>query len=239
MSAVVSVMITKITIVIDTIAPTWKVGLPKWNSCGSAITLASPTWEKSALPTSAANSVPTTMPMRMDSLEIAPWNTRLITRMMSSVSAAKPMLDVEPRSLAPAPPMAQVNATGSRDSPITVMIDPVTTAGKSRTSWAKNELATRPISPATMIAPNTGRTPPSLAMATIVETLANEMPCTMGSRLPNGPMPRVCNSVARPLMNRPAVTSSAMSPGESLAAPPTISGGAMTPPYIVRMCWVP
>jgi len=30
-----------------------------------------------------------------------------------------------------------------------------------------------------------------------------------------------------------------MSEPERPAAPPTMSGGAITPPYIVRMCWVP
>lgn len=119
------------------------------------------------------------------------------------------------------------------------MIVPVTTAGNSRTNSAKNDDSTSPMSPATMIAPNNGRRPPSLAIATIVETLANEMPCTMGSRLPTGPIPRVCSIVARPLTNSPAVTSNAMSPADKPAAPPTISGGAMTPPYMVRMCWVP
>lgn len=36
MSAVVSVMITSITMVIDTMAPTWNVGEPKCSTGGSA-----------------------------------------------------------------------------------------------------------------------------------------------------------------------------------------------------------
>lgn len=90
-----------------------------------------------------------------------------------------------------------------------------------------------------MIAPKTGRSPSSLAMVTIVDTLANEMPCTIGSRLPKGPTPSVCRRVARPETKSPAVTSSARSVPDRPAAPPTMSGGAITPPYIVRMCCVP
>ena len=150
------------------------------------------------------------------------------------------MFPIEPKSGASELlPIAHRNATGIRESPMTVMIVPVTTAGNSRTSWAKNDDRARPMSPATMIAPKTGRRPSSLAIATIVDTLANEMPWTMGSRLPTGPIPSVCSRVARPLTNSPAVTSNAMSPGDKPAAPPTIRGGAMTPPYIVRMCCVP
>jgi hypothetical protein len=111
--------------------------------------------------------VPTTIPSRIDSREIAPWKSRLIARITSRVRPARP------------------------------------------------------------------------TMATMVDTLAKEMPWTIGSRAPNGPRPMVCNTVARPLTNRPAVTSSARSVPESPAAPPTIRGGAITPPYMVRMCWVP
>ena len=160
--------------------------------------------------------------------------------MISSVSPAKPMLAIDPKSDAVwSLPIAQRNETGIRDSPMTVIRLPVTTAGNSRTSCAKNDERTSPIRPATMIAPKTGRSPSSLAIATIVETLAKEMPCTIGSRLPNGPSPSVCSRVAKPDTNSPAVTRSAMSAADSPAAPPTIRGGAITPPYIVRMCWVP
>lgn len=168
-----------------------------------------------------------------------PVDRRLTTRMTASVSPAMPMLDMEPRSRTPAPPIAQVKATGSRDRPITVMIEPVTTGGKNRTRWAKNVDTTSPIRPAAMTAPNTGRRPPSSAMATIVETLANEMPCTIGQPGAERPQAQGLQNVANPLTKMPAVTRSAMSVGDSPAAPPRISGGAMTPPYIVRMCCAP
>lgn len=57
-----------------------------------------------------------------------------MTRMISRVSPARPMFAMEPRLLLPAPPIAQVKATGISESPMTVMIVPVTTAGNSRTS---------------------------------------------------------------------------------------------------------
>ena len=43
--------------------------------------------------------------------------------------------------------MAQLTATGISDRPMTVMIEPVTTGGKSRTSWAKNGAITQPDQP--------------------------------------------------------------------------------------------
>ncbi len=91
-----------------------------------------------------------------------------------------------------------------------------------------------------MIEPKTaGSPPPPVAIAVMVETLANEIPCTRGSCEPKNGMPTLCRIVARPLTNSAAETSSAISVPVRPAAPPTISGGAMTPPYIVRMCWMP
>ena len=88
MSAVVSVMITRITIVIEMIAPTWKVGVPKCRIGGNARMSASPTLEKSALPANAAITVPATSPIRIDRRDSVPWKSRLITRMMTSVRPA-------------------------------------------------------------------------------------------------------------------------------------------------------
>ena len=62
--------------------------MPKWKIGGSATMSASPTLEKSALPARAAITVPATSPIRIDSRETAPWKSRLITRMMSSVRPA-------------------------------------------------------------------------------------------------------------------------------------------------------
>ncbi len=91
-----------------------------------------------------------------------------------------------------------------------------------------------------MMAPNTERSPPGpAATATIVDTEAKEMPCTRGSLAPKKGTPRVCSKVAAPLTNKAADTSRPISKPVSPAAPPTIRGGAITPPYMVRMCCNP
>ena len=149
------------------------------------------------------------------------------------------MLPIEPKSGALALlPIAQRNATGISESPMTVMIVPVTTGGKSRTSWAKNGRQQQADQPGdddrAEDRPQAARTGDRDHRRHTRERDALDD----GSWAPTGPMPRVCSSVASPLTNSPAVTSRAMSPGDRPAAPPTISGGAMTPPYIVRMCCV-
>ena len=68
----VSVMVTRITIVIEMIAPTSKVGAPKCRIGGNAKMSASPTLEKSALPAKAAITVPATRPIRIDRRERVP-----------------------------------------------------------------------------------------------------------------------------------------------------------------------
>ena len=138
------------------------------------------------------------------------------------------------------PPIAQLAATGIRVSPIVVMTTPVTTGGKNRMIWAKNGVMRNPTADATMTAPRTaGMPPPPPTMATIVDTPANETPCTRGSWEPKSLMPTVCRIVASPPMNREAATRVPISAAVSPAAPPTISGGAMIPPYIVSTCWKP
>ncbi len=123
---------------------------------------------------------------------------------------------------------------------MTVMMVPVTTGGKNRTTWEKNGLIASPTTPATMIAPKTaGRPPLPVATAVIVETDAKEMPWTRGSCEPKNGTPTLCRMVASPLTKSAAVTSRPCWAGDSPAAPPTMRGGAMTPPYIVRMCWMP
>ena len=76
-------------------------------------------------------------------------------------------------------------------------------------------------------------------MVSIVETEAKEMPWTSGSWAPNNGTPRVCSTVASPLTKRALETSSPFSAPLRPAAPPTMSGTAMTPPNIARMCWTP
>src|SRR5699024_9646861 len=231
MSDVVSVMITKITTVIEMIGPISNAGAPNGIAGGRLAIPPSPTPEKSVAPHGMPTMVPITMPTRIDNREIAPWNTLLITKMINNVSPARPMLLNEPNdSAVSSPPMAQSNAVGISDNPITVMIVPVTTGGKKRMSFAKKDDTIKPITPATSTDPSTGWMPPSLPTEASLDTLANEIPCTNGRRAPNGPSPNASRIVASPLMNSPAVISSPISEPDSPAASPIINGGAITPP---------
>ncbi len=240
-SAVVSVMITRMTIVIEMIAPISNTGAPNANGVGSANADPSPTPEKSARPSGTAATVPRMMPNRMDSREIVPCRNRLRASTTTSVPSASAMLGTEPQSAASSsPPIIQPAAVGSSETPMIVMMVPVTTGGKNRTTCAKNGLIARPMTAATMMAPKTGGSPPSpLATATMVDTVANEMPWTSGSCDPKKRMPSVWSAVARPLTSSAAETRTPISAPVSPAACPTMIGGAMTPPYIVMMCCRP
>src|SRR5699024_686335 len=85
MSAVVSVMMTRTTTSIETIAPTWNVGVPNANGVGKATMPPSATPEKSTLPMMAAMTVPMTMASRIDSREIVATPTFERARTMTSV----------------------------------------------------------------------------------------------------------------------------------------------------------
>ena len=65
MSAVVSVMITSITMTIETIAAISNCGGPKWNGVDTANHWACPIRLKSTLPNGHATSVPSTRPARI------------------------------------------------------------------------------------------------------------------------------------------------------------------------------
>ena len=241
MSAVVSVSVTKITISIETMAATWKVGIPKAKGVGTATTGPSRTAEKSATPRTAATRVPATMASRIDSREMVALPSFERTSTNTKVRAASPTFWADPNVSADGlPPMAHIAATGSSVSPMVVITTPVTTGGKNRMMVANRGAIANPISEATMTAPNTaGRPPPPSTIATMVATPANETPCTSGSWEPNHFTPMVCSRVARPPMNRHAVINAPISAGVSPAAGPMINGGAMMPPYMVSTCWRP
>ena len=76
MSAVVSVMITSITMNMETIAPTAKVGRPKWNGRVSWKMLASAIREKLVNPNGIATTVPSTSPSRIATRPKAPGRKR-------------------------------------------------------------------------------------------------------------------------------------------------------------------
>jgi hypothetical protein len=54
-----------------------------------------------------------------------------MSMMMSRVAAARPTLRTDPNSGELGAPRAQRTATGSRDTPITVITAPVTTGGRT------------------------------------------------------------------------------------------------------------
>ena len=139
-------------------------------------------------------------------------------------------------------PVIQPSATGNRDRPMTVMMEPVTTGGKKRTICAKKGTTSIAITAAASTAPIASRMPASPRPPTIVssvETEAKEMPCTSGSCAPRPGTPTVCRSVARPLTSNEQDSRSAIWDEDSPAAPPTMIGTAMTPPNMDRMCCSP
>ena len=69
-------MITSITMIIEMIAATWKVGEPKWNGVEIANPWACSTWEKSSLPMSAATTPPATRPTMIAIREKKPGRNR-------------------------------------------------------------------------------------------------------------------------------------------------------------------
>ena len=95
--------------------------------------------------------------------------------------------------------------------PITVMIVPVTTEGKKRSSPPMKGATTRPNRPAAITEPKMAVRPSAglPAIASIGETEAKVTPIITGSRMPTGPMPRDWMMVAMPQANRSALISSA------------------------------
>ncbi len=186
MSAVVSTMTTRMTMTIDTIAPISNSGPPNANGVGMAATLASPTFAKLLSPRTRATTVPTSRPSSTESRE----TTRILLATITTrkVNAASAMFGSEanaglgtvaPATVTVSRPVIHPVATGISDSPMTVMIDPVTTGGNSRTTFAKNGEMSSPTSAATITAPKTTRrpsVPSSPTIAIIVDTEAKEVP---------------------------------------------------------------
>ena len=91
MSAVVSVRITRTTITMEMMPPSSKTGQPKANGCGKAKIAPWPTLEKSAMPSSRASTVPSTIARRMESREIAAFPSLESSNAIRSVAPASPM----------------------------------------------------------------------------------------------------------------------------------------------------
>lgn len=123
---------------------------------------------------------------------------------------------------------------------MTVMTVPVTTGGKNLMIRAKTGVMSRPSAAEARTAPKAAWMPlPPCTIATSVATLAKEVPCTSGNWLPNHGTPTDCRMVASPPTNRQLATSRPIWVVSAPAAAPTMSGGAMMPPYIVSTCWAP
>lgn len=167
-----------ITMHIEMIAATWKVGMPKWNGVGNATSGPSVTLEKSAMPRNTAMTVPMTIARRIDRREIEALPSLLSSSTMTRVIAARPMLAMLPKSGAwLLPPIAQRAATGIRVRPMVVMTMPVTSGGKNLVMREKIGVISNPISEAAITAPSTAGMPPlpPLPMiATMVATPAKD-----------------------------------------------------------------
>ncbi|MCY1439696.1 hypothetical protein D9M71_559420 [compost metagenome] len=150
-----------ITMHIEMIAAMWKVGMPKWKGVGNAIIGPSVTLEKSVMPSAAATSVPMIIASRIDNREMEELPSLLSSSTTASVNAARPILDMLPKSGAwLLPPIAQRAATGISVRPMVVITTPVTIGGKNLVMREKIGVISSPMNEAAMTAPSTAGMPP-------------------------------------------------------------------------------
>lgn len=77
-----------------------------------------------------------------------------MSRIKSRIAKARAMFPGAPKfSAVGSPPPAQVTATGKSETPMIVMIEPVTTGGKKRSGLLKYGLTRRVTIPATITEP--------------------------------------------------------------------------------------
>ena len=195
-------MITSITMHMEMITPMANCGAPKKNGCGNSKTDPRPTAPQLTRPMTVAMSVPITRPSSTAIRDQKPGAKRAMARVMTRVRKASSRLVAEPKfgfSIVWRVPSAAVvvivglpriqrSATGNSEMPMIVMMQPVTTGGKKRTTLAKSGAMRKPKIPATITAPKMvarrALESPSealVATAVIVPTAANETPCTSGS----------------------------------------------------------
>jgi len=143
--------------------------------------------------------------------------------------------------MGPAAPAAQLMPMRMREMPMTEMMEPVTTGGKSGRSQLMTGAARMPKMPAAMTAPKMPVMPMvgSRAMTTMGLTAAKVTPIITGRRMPKRQMPRAWMRVTTPQAKRSALIRRASWSLGSLRAPPTISGTATAPAYITSTCWIP
>ncbi len=155
-SADVSTSVTMMTMNIDSVAAMLKIGHPKWKISGSAITGPSDTREKSVMPSAQAMPVPITMASRIERREIVALPILLNSSTIRSVSPARPILPMLPKSGALLfPPIAQRAATGINVRPMVVITMPVTSGGKKRVTRENIGVMRKPIRDAAITAPST------------------------------------------------------------------------------------
>ena len=141
------------TTIIETIAATPNLGMPKKNGVVTPNQDDSATAEKVANPVAQATSVPATSPIRTATVAMNPRNTRWMTTISASVPRAKARLRQSSGCGSAAPPTASAAATGSSARPMIVMTDPVTTGGKNRISSPNTGAIRNVNSPATITDP--------------------------------------------------------------------------------------
>ena len=97
---------------------------------------------------------------------------------------------------------------------------PVTSGGNSRTILHTKGAINRPKKPAAMVAPKIPvmPTPGMPAITTMLLTAAKLAPIITGMRMPTGPMPIDCTSVAIPATSKSALIRKAISSRDSPAA---------------------
>ena len=107
-------------------------------------------------------------------------------------------------------------------------------------AWNRPPMMTPPNSAAS------ASTPLPATSGIMIGIKANDVPCTMGSAAPTGPMVTVCNSVATPAKSidiwiryRSSGKSGEFEPNPNPAAPATMIAGVTFETNIARTCWMP
>src|SRR5215211_7304198 len=124
-----------------------------------------------------------------------PGRNRQMSMMMSRVAAARPTLRTDPNSGEFAAPRAQWTAPGEQGRNDHRDHGPGDDRGEEPQQAGEERGDGQADRPATMRAPKMARGPASppprvVPMASMVETAANEVPCTMGRRAPSRHTPR-------------------------------------------------
>ena len=133
MSAVVSVMITSITMIIETMAATWKVGIPKWNGVETATTGPCTHGGEVGHAQDRRDHGAGDEASRIDSREMVALPSLREDEHEHEGEGGEPDVLGGPEVSADGlPPMAHIAATGSSEIPMTVITEPVTTGGKNR-----------------------------------------------------------------------------------------------------------